>query len=167
MTGGGPHGTITPIRPGSTGAVAAAVAELNQRYAHFVDRRQWDAWERLFTWSATLVLRGERIEGAKAIVARIRAETDHFSRMRHLIFPPSVVNSDGPVVGARAYFILRGTTTRGRDFEAMGVYEDQIDARRLRFESRSVEFDFFTARTTSWNWEAPPGGILGASQERP
>lgn len=125
------------------------ILNLMERYCWTVDHGDFDGWLECFTPDGAFDVRGQRLIGKDRLRTFIQKEVgDAFHYVRHLIHNPSVELKSASQATARSYFELRGTTNRGRDFEALGSYEDEIvkTSAGWRFKERKARFDYFTPK---------------------
>ena len=134
------------------------IANLIERYCWTVDRQQWDAWLQCFTDDGIFDVRGKQHKGHAPLKAYVGLELSAFALIRHLVHQPMIEVSGPTDATARCYFELRGTTVKGRDFEALGSYEDQIvkTAKGWRFKLRKARFDYFAPRGEAWTTGGDP-----------
>ncbi len=125
------------------------IANLLERYCWTVDRGQWDAWLDCFTEDGVFDVRGGEQKGRETLRAFILKEVgEAFRYIRHMVHTPMIEVLDEHEARARCYFELRGTTSKGGDFEALGSYEDEIvkTAEGWKFRRRKARFDYFIPR---------------------
>ena len=118
-----------------------------------MDHGRWDAWVDWFATEGVFDVRGERHEGHAALRSFALAEIAPWRFIRHLLHHPSIEMMRAGEAESRCYFELRGRSSRGIDFEALGSYEDQIieTAQGWKFRRRTARFDYSVRRGESWD----------------
>jgi ketosteroid isomerase-like protein len=121
----------------------SAIVQLIQRYAHAVDRRDWNAVHSCLEPDAVADYGAGPIVGSAAIVAEIERVESRFLATHHFLAAP-LVTSEGTVVRASSYAIathVSGSGGASTYFRVGSRYDDVLGrgGEGWRISRRSAE----------------------------
>ena len=121
----------------------SAIVQLIQRYAHAVDRRDWQTVQACLALEAVADYGAGPIVGSAAIVAEIERVESRFVATQHFLAAP-LVTSEGTVARASSYAIathVSGSPGASTYFRVGSRYDDVLgrDGDGWRISRRTAE----------------------------